>query len=79
MTPTRREFVWTMGAAAALALQDPRDVFWNTEDGVEDLSVIWAVSRFWCDTIRLDSSINRAIALSVRGSNPFSVARCSMN
>ena len=40
MTPTRREFVWTMGAAAALACQDPRDVFWTAEDGVEDLG--WA-------------------------------------
>ncbi len=40
MTPTRREFVWTMGAAATLALQETRDVFWTTESGDEDLG--WA-------------------------------------
>ncbi len=45
MSPTRREFLWTMSAAtAALALQGQQDVFWTPEDvadsgwapGIED-------------------------------------------
>ncbi len=40
MKPTRREFLWTMGAAAtALGLQQTQDVFWATE-GEPDLG--WA-------------------------------------
>ncbi len=35
MTPTRREFLWTMGATA-LALQQAQEVFWTAEEGAED-------------------------------------------
>ncbi|NIN09969.1 MAG: molybdopterin-dependent oxidoreductase [Gemmatimonadales bacterium] len=35
MTPTRREFLWTMGAAA-LVLQQAQDIFWTTEGDTED-------------------------------------------
>jgi anaerobic selenocysteine-containing dehydrogenase len=40
MRPSRREFLWTMGAAAsALGLQESQDVFWTTE---ADADVGWA-------------------------------------